>query len=238
MSCAPLRSLSEETAFPDHERKACSKLLLTSAGIKNPSINDALVGLLGKPIADSNALCIPTAGYGNPQGSPAGAWRFITGRATTPMCELPWKSLGVLELTALPSIEEERWVTGVREADALLVNGGDALYLCHWMRQSGLADLLPSLPETVWVGLSAGSMVMTPRIGEDFVGWKPPGGGDETLGMVDFSIFPHLDNPGLPENTLANAEKWAARLSGPAYAIDDETAFKVTDGVVEVVSEG
>jgi dipeptidase E len=214
------------------------KLLLTSAGIKNPSIHDALVELLGKPIADSNALCIPTAGYGHPQGSPGGAWRFITGRATTPMCELGWKSLGVLELTALPSIDEERWVSWVRETDVLLVNGGDALYLSHWMRQSGLADLLPSLPETVWAGLSAGSMVMTPRIGEDFVGWKPPDGGDSTLGIVDFSIFPHLDHEDLPDNSMAGAEKWAAEIQVPAYAIDDQTAIKVVGGAVEVVSEG
>ena len=131
------------------------------------------------------------------------------------MCELGWKSLGVLELTALPSVDEERWVPWVREADVLLVNGGDALYLCHWMRQSGLADLLPSLRDTVWVGLSAGSMVMTPRIGEDFVGWTPPTVGDSTLGIVDFSIFPHLDHELLPENTMAEAERWAAEYSGP-----------------------
>jgi dipeptidase E len=215
------------------------KLLLTSAGIKNTSIHDALVDLLGKPITDSSALCIPTAGYGHPQGSPGGAWRFISGTSSTPMCELGWKSLGVLELTALPSIDEERWSSWVREADVLLVNGGDALYLCHWMRQSGLADLLPSLDETVWVGLSAGSMVMTPRVGEDFVESKPSITGDDvTLGVVDFSIFPHLDHPDLPENTMANAERWAAGISNPAYAIDDETAIKVTDGNVEVVSEG
>jgi dipeptidase E len=214
------------------------KLLLTSAGIKNTSIHDALVDLLGKPVADASALCIPTAGYGHPQGSPGGAWRFITGRATTPMCELGWKSLGVLELTALPSIDRERWERWVREADVLLVNGGDALYLCHWMRQSGLADLLPSLPEKVWVGLSAGSMVMTPRIGSDFVGWKPPTGSDSTLGVVDFSIFPHLDHELLPENTMADAERWAAGIPNPAYAIDDQTAIKVVDGTVEVVSEG
>ena len=214
------------------------RFLLTSAGIKNASIHDALVELLGKPIAESNALCIPTAGYGHPQGSPAGAWRFITGRATTPMCELGWKSMGVLELTALPSVGKERWVPWVRETDVLLVNGGDALYLCHWMRQSGLVDLLPSLRETVWVGLSAGSMVMAPRIGEEFVGWKPPTGGDSALGIVDFSIFPHLDHELLPENTMADAERWAARIAGPAYAIDDDTAIKVTDGSVEVVSEG
>ena len=123
------------------------RFLLTSAGITNASIRDALVELLGKPIADSSALCIPTAGYGHPQGSPGGAWRFIAGRSAQPMCELGWKSLGVLELTALPSIDEERWVTWVRETDVLLVNGGDALYLGHWLRESGLADFLPSLVE-------------------------------------------------------------------------------------------
>ncbi len=154
------------------------------------------------------------------------------------MCELGWKSLGVLELTALPSIDEERWVPLVRETDVLLVAGGDALYLCHWMRQSGLADLLPSLRETVWVGLSAGSMVMTPCIGEDFVGWKPPTGGDRTLGIVDFSICPHLAHENMPGNSMAEAERWAAGIPGPAYAIDDQTAIKVVDGTVEVVSEG
>ncbi len=215
------------------------KFLLTSAGIKNPSIRNALVDLLGKPIAACSALCIPTAMYGHPMVGPGpGAWRFISGQSAEPMCELGWKSLGVLELTALPSIDEEHWVPKVWETDVLLVAGGDALYLCHWMRESGLADLLPSLRETVWVGLSAGSMVMTPRIGEDFVGWKPPTGNDSTLGIVDFSIFPHLDHEMLPDNSMADAERWAVGIQGPAYAIDDQTAIQVIDGAVEVVSEG
>jgi dipeptidase E len=214
------------------------RFLLTSAGIKNPSIHGALVDLLGKPIAESSALCIPTASHANP-GGPGQAWKFIAGQEPeTPMCELGWKSLGVLELTALPSIDEEDWVPVVRETDVLLVNGGDPLYLCHWMQQSGLAELLPTLHETVYVGLSAGSMVMAPNIGEDFVRWKPPTGGDETLGMVDFAIFPHLDHEMLPENTMADAERWAAGMSVPGYAIDDQTAIKVIDGAVEVVSEG
>jgi dipeptidase E len=154
------------------------------------------------------------------------------------MTELGWKSMGVLELTALPSLDQERWVPWVRETDVLLVNGGDALYLCHWIRQSGLADLLPSLTETAWVGLSAGSMVLTPRIGVDFVQWKPPTGGDETLGLVDFSICPHLAPEGVPGNTMAVAERWAAEIDGPAYAIDDDTAIQVVDGTVDVISEG
>ena len=216
------------------------KLLLTSAGITNTSIHAALVDLLGKPIAESSALCIPTATYAMPGGA-GNAWRLISGqRPSSPMCELGWKSLGVLELTALPSIDEELWVPMVRETDDLLVGGGDALYLCHWMRQSGLADLLPSLRrETVYVGLSAGSMVMAPNVGEEGVGgWRPPTGGDRTLGVVDFSLFPHLDHERLPENTLAHAERWAAKMQVPGYAIDDQTAIKVTDGAVEVVSEG
>jgi dipeptidase E len=213
------------------------RLLLTSAGIKNTSIQNALVELLNKPIAESDALCIPTALYGHPWAGPRQAWRCISGQEQgTPTVGLGWKSMGVLELTALPSLDEDRWVPLVRETDVLLVEGGDAAYLCHWMRASGLADLLPSLSETVWVGVSAGSMVMTPRIGEDFVTWPSPAG-DRTLGVVDFSIYPHVDNPDLP-NTMAAAERWAAGLSGPAYAIDDETAIKVVDGTVEVVSEG
>jgi dipeptidase E len=216
------------------------RLLLTSAGVKNASIHNALVDLLGKPIADSSALCIPTAQYGHPNVGPGeGPWKFISGREPrTPMIELGWQSVGVLELTALPSIDEDRWVPLVRETDVLLVAGGDALYLCHWIRESGLADLLPSLSEIVWVGLSAGSMVMTPRIGEDFVQWRPPTGDDSTLGIVDFSICPHVNGEGMPGNSMAEAESWAAGIEGPAYAIDDETAFKVTDGSVEVVSEG
>jgi dipeptidase E len=214
------------------------KLLLTSAGIKNPSINNALVELLGKPISESSALCIPTASYGHPMGGPGAAWRFIAGQASTPMCELGWMSLGVLELSALPSIDEELWIPLVQETDALLVGGGDALYLCHWMRESGLVDLFPSLREMVYVGFSGGSMVMTPNIGEEVVIWKPPAGGDEALGLVDFAIFPHVDHPDMPDNSMAEAARWAAGLPVPAYAIDDQTAIQVVDGAVEVISEG
>lgn len=216
------------------------KLLLASAGITNLSIRAALVGLLGKPIADSTALCIPTASYGMSGGGAIAAWRFIAGQEPDcPMTELGWRSVGVLELTALASLDAGQWVPTVRETDVLLVNGGDPMYLHHWMVESGLAELLPSLSDTVYVGLSAGSMVMTPRIGEDFVEWRPPSGaGDATLGLVDFAIFPHLDHPDLPHNGMANAERWAAGMTIPAYAIDDQTALKVTDAGVEVISEG
>lgn len=215
------------------------RLLLTSGGVTNATIRDALVDLLGKPIADSSALCIPTAQYGHPWVGPGvKAWEFISGNATNPMVDLGWKSVGVLELTALPSIDEERWVPLVRETDVLLVAGGDVLYLAYWMRQSGLADLLPSLTRTVWVGLSAGSMVMTPEVGDDFIQWRASAGDDSPLGLVDFSICPHLAPDGMPGNSMAEAKQWADGISGPAYAMDDQTAITVVDGTVEVVSEG
>jgi dipeptidase E len=222
------------------------RFLLTSGGISNTSIHDALVDLLGKPIAESSALCIPTAAYGAGTLGASMAYQFIGGSAASRLCGLGWKSLGVLELTALPSIKEEHWVPVVEETDALLVWGGDVLYLCHWMRQSGLADLLPSLRETVYVAVSAGSMVVTPNFGESYDDWfcrEPPAsdlpaGDDRALGLVDFSFFPHLDHERSPQNSLANAERWAAGIPVPTYAIDDQSAIKVTDGAVEVVTEG
>jgi dipeptidase E len=235
------------------------KLLLTSSGISNVSIRDALVGLLGQPISESSALVVPTAIYPFSVG-PQMAGRLIRGEVPTPLTDLGWASVGVLELTALPSIDQQVWAPTVRAADALLIWGGDPLYLSHWMRESGLAGLLPALGDTVYVGTSAGAMVTAsvfgetytePRAGigspltsEDMVFTTPHGDVSrifvtaEGTGLVDFAVIPHLDNDDHPDASLANAERWAKKLPVPAYAIDDATALTVIDGVVEVVSEG
>ncbi len=189
------------------------KLLLTSGGVTNPSIEAALVGLLGRPISECRALCIPTAQWGHPSCGPTSVRGFVVGVPPWHLTSLGWASVGLLELSALPSIGADRWVPWVRDADVLLVDGGDAAYLAHWMHASGLADLLPSLPELVWVGVSAGSMVMTPRIGEAFVTWRPPGGGDDrTLGVVDFST-----SPSSRTSTTSSCRRtpWPRRRSGP-----------------------
>ena len=213
------------------------KLLLTSAGIKNESIRASLIDLLGKPIADSSALVIPTATYAFSGGAQS-AWKIISGRAASPLCELGWKSVGVLELTALPSIDPEDWIPMVERTDVLLVGGGDPHYLCYWMRQSGLAEHFPILREMVYVGVSAGSLVMGPCVGGDFVSRSPLAQGDKTLGVVQFAMFPHLDNDAMPEHSMTRAEKWAEGIKVPGYAIDDETAIKVVDDSVQIISEG
>jgi dipeptidase E len=213
------------------------KLLLTSAGISNTSIRNALVDLLGKPIAESRALFIPTAIYGIDGGAHI-IRKVICGTLGDPFCELGWKSLGILELTALPTVKKELWLPMLQETDALLVGGGDCQYLCYWMQHSGLAELLPTLlRKTVYVGLSAGSMIMT-RFGTTYGNHTLPTGSDECLGIVDFAIHPHLEHESFPENSLMNLEHLASALPVPSYLIDDNTAIKVTDMSIEVISEG
>lgn len=213
------------------------KLLLTSAGISNVSIHNALVELLGKPVTEASALFIPTAIYALPGGGDI-ARRVITGSLGDPFCDMGWKSLGLMELTALPSIKRELWVPKIEETDALLIGGGDCQYLCYWMQHSGLADLLPTLlKKTVYVGLSAGSMIMT-RYGTTYSNHTLPAETAKSLNLLDFAIHPHLDYEAFPENSMTNLEKLAATLPMPSYAIDDQTAIKVTNGVIEVISEG
>ena len=190
------------------------KFLLTSAGIKNTSIHNALVDLLGKPIAECNALCIPTAIYPFP-GGPSMAYRFISGSTPSPMCELGWKSLGVLELTALPSIKKEYWIAAVQEADALLVYGGDVLYLCRWMRESGLAELLPSLRKTVYVGVSAGSMVTAPIFGETYDDPIRPSSSIRGWDWLTLRCFRTWTTRDHPESSTAKVERMAAEVPVP-----------------------
>lgn len=214
-------------------------MLLTSAGVRNPAIRAALDQLLPRPVEECNALCIPTAMYGHLSlAGAARTWEFVAGRSEQPQVELGWKSVGLLELAVLPSLPEQQWRPLIEQCDVLLVSGGDAVYLAHWVRESGLLDAVRDRPELVWVGMSAGSMVMAPRIGADFMNWQPPSGADKTLGLVEFSIFPHVDHPSLPENTMAEAERWAATLGNPAYAIDDESAVVVDGDQIGVVGEG
>ncbi|HYK57565.1 MAG TPA: Type 1 glutamine amidotransferase-like domain-containing protein [Flavisolibacter sp.] len=213
------------------------KLLLTSAGISNISIRNALVDLLGKPIEESKALFIPTAIYGITGGAEI-IRKVICGTMGDPFCEAGWKSLGLLELTALPAMKKELWLTVLQETDVLLVGGGDCQYLCYWMQRSGLAEMLPSLlHKIVYVGLSAGSMIMT-RFGTTYGNHTLPSESEKSLGYVDFAIHPHLNHEWFPDNSLSNLEKLANTIPVPSYAIDDNTAIKVIDNNIEVVSEG
>ncbi|HWD87507.1 MAG TPA: Type 1 glutamine amidotransferase-like domain-containing protein [Mucilaginibacter sp.] len=236
------------------------KLLLTSSGVTNESIRESLVQLLGKPINESGALFIPTGVYPF-AGGPNYAWWPIAGKMQPALVGLGWKSMGLLELTALPSINKDTWVPSVIETDALLVWGGDPLYLAYWFEQSGLSAVLRSLnKDMVYVGVSAGSMVTSAVFGETYSGPRAGSGtaltsekitfstaGGEInmtyltakgIGLVDFAMIPHFNNPGHPDACGLNAELWASKIPAPVYAIDDQTAIQVTADRTQVISEG
>ncbi len=237
-----------------HERQKESernsmKLLLTSAGLTNKSIRVALEDRLGKPIASSKAVYIPTAMYGHPGGS-SFVWKGLREQG-----ELGWQELGVLELTTLPSLPEQYWLPPLEAADVIWVSGGNAWYLSYWMQASGFAQRVPKLlSKAVYVGVSAGSMMVTHSLHVNLEELKatgryhddeyntvapPNAGSDKTLGLVDFVIRPHLNLVEyFPTITLSYLEKAAARVAMPMYAIDDQTAIQVVDGNVGVISEG
>ena len=214
------------------------EILLTSNGITNTTIHDALVDLLGKPIAESSALYIPTGVQPFP-GGPSHVYGFLTGTVGGPMCALGWKSLGVLELTALPSIKRQHGSRLSRKS------------MRCWSGEEPVVSVL--LDEAIRARRPLAVAAARGRVrgyerrsdggdsrlgGETYDDSEPLTGSDEALGLVELSVFPHLEREDMPDTSLANIERWAVRLSVPAYAIDDQTAIRVVDGNVEVVSEG
>lgn len=211
------------------------KLLLTSGGITNQSISKALFDLVGKKPEDTSLAFIPTA-------------------ATWEMGDKDWfindiiniynqnfKSISIVDISAIP---ENKWRPQLEEADVLFFEGGYTYHLMKWINESGLVKILPELLKTkVWVGVSAGSMVTNPDLAakisqavydEDFdkIGEMPG------LNYVDLYTLPHLNSPHFPKLTEDNIRKIAERIPKKIYALDDQSALKVVNGKVEIISEG
>jgi dipeptidase E len=224
------------------------RLLLTSAGITNESIRNALLELVGKPFTESRAICIPTAIYAYPGGT-GYAWRLLR-----ELADLGWSEFGVLELTTLPTILEQDWLPAVQAADVIIVGGGNTGYLSYWMFESGFAARLPALLETrVYLSISAGGAMVTHGLNidrerlektgiyydDEYDEAAPPSaGGDKTIPLVNFVIRPHLNAEYFPSATLENMARAAAKVTVPLYAFDDQTALKVVGDKVEIISEG
>lgn len=213
------------------------RFLLTSSGVANGTIRRALDRLLPRPLDECSALVVPTAGHWFDPGIAAD---LVTGARGGPLANLGWASLGVLELTALPSIPAEAWLPRLRTTDVLLVGGGDPTYLAGWMRRSGFVDALAGLrDDVVYVGSSAGSQAVGASLGRSYNDRDlDPHGPEAPLGLVDLALYPHLDDPAMEDTRLDAIRDWARDVPCDAYAIDDASALVVVDGVVEVVSEG
>ncbi len=211
------------------------KLLLTSAGLTNESISRTLLDLAEKPANDLSVVFIPTASnveMGDKSWLIDDLWNLQ---------KQGFNSLDIVDISALA---QEIWQPRVEAADVLVVGGGNSFHLMHWLNVSGLSKLLPELLKTrTYVGISAGSMVMSKDLSlshsqrlydedlertEDMVG----------LGFVDFFTRPHLNSPHFTKIKKEYLEELAQEIPEVIYALDDDSALKVVDGKVEVVSEG
>ncbi|MEK7193298.1 MAG: Type 1 glutamine amidotransferase-like domain-containing protein [Patescibacteria group bacterium] len=213
------------------------KLLLTSGGIMNQSMVKALADLLGKPFSEANLAFIPTAANVEVGDK---SWLI---NDLNDMKNLGFKEVDIVDIAALH--EEKMWRPRLENADVLVFGGGNSFYLMHWMEKSGLEKFFPELLKTrVYVGISAGSIVTNPGLltsqsdrnfyGDEAKGYTNTRG----LGFVNFHIRPHLNSPYFPNVTQELLEKLAREIQEPLYAIDDQTALKVVDGKLEIITEG
>ncbi len=210
------------------------KLLLTSGGITNKSIANALFDLVGKKPQDTSLVFIPTA-----SNVEKGDKEWLIDDLVN-LKKQGFKSIDIADISA---VDEKIWRPKMEEADVLFFEGGNTYHLMEWINKSGLVHLLPELLKTkIYVGLSAGSMVTNPDLdvrlsqiiyGEDFEKVTMKG-----LHYVDFYFLPHLNSPHFPARMEENIKKMAEELTRKIYALDDNSALKVVDGTVEVVSEG
>jgi dipeptidase E len=211
------------------------KLLLTSAGISNKSIVDALLSLTKKPFVKLHLAIIPTALNIEDGGK---EW-FIDDLVN---CQkLGLKSIDIVDISALP---KDVWFPRLKQADILFFEGGNTFYLMYWLKKSGLDKLLPKLLETkVYIGVSAGSMVACKHLGLSTSKRLYDEGveencEDEGLNFVDFLIMPHLNSPYFTNVRLDKLKKIADEIGETFYAIDDDTAIKIDDEKMEIISEG
>jgi dipeptidase E len=212
------------------------KLLLTSAGITNQSIANAFLELVGKPANEIKVAFIPTAmnvEKGNKE------W-FINDLID--LKNLNLKSIDIVDISALP---KAIWLERIKDMDVLLFSGGNTGHLMNWITQSRLQEILPELLKTkVWVGISAGSMVTNPSLHfsskdakiyyEDYFGYSK----EEALNFTNFYVRPHFNSPHFPHANKEIIGTIAKEFNVPVYALDDQSALKVIDGKIEVISEG
>ena len=210
-------------------------LLLTSGGLSNDSIIDSLKDLTKSSFDKLKLAFVPTAS----NMESGDKWWLLDDLET--IRKLKFKSIDLVDISALP---RKIWKKRLEEADVLLFEGGNTFHLNYWVHHSGLSKLLPELLKTrVYVGISAGTIIMTPslilsssekeplrEIGEEVI--------EKGLAFVDFLVEPHMNNSHFPENTFVQLEKRSRDIPHTIYALDDNSAVKVNNEKVEVISEG
>jgi dipeptidase E len=212
------------------------KLLLTSNGLSNQSIANALIELTGKPASETTIVFIPTA---------MNVARGSKGWFINDLSNIKKQGFKFIDIVDISALSKEVWLPKIESGDVLFFSGGNTYHLMYWLKESGLFELLPELLKTrVYAGISAGSIVTNPSIAYtsedkkkyyvDNFGYK-----DETaLNFVDFYTYPHFNSPKHIFSRKETLEKIAKKTQKTVYGLDDESALKIVDDAVTVVTEG
>lgn len=207
------------------------KLLLTSTGITNPTIQRKFIAMVGKQPQAISLAYIPTAINAHP--SPNKRW------AIDNIIRLDNMAIGAIDIVDFSALPKDIWLPRLKAADVLFVEGGMPTYLLDKMKEAGLDQLLTTeLSDKVYVGCSAGSNILGEVIIKSTKDTQEGYAAHEGLRLVDFSIRPHFFRPDRSQFTEAMIGGLAKKYASTFYAIDDDTAIAVEDGTVEVVTEG
>lgn len=211
------------------------KLLLTSGGLTNDSIARALFSLTGKPPEETSIVFVPTA-----SNVEVGDKSWLI----NDLFNLKKQNFKSIEITDISAVDEKIWKSSFDRCDVLFFEGGNTYHLMRWLDRTGLSKTLSDLlQDKVYVGVSAGSMVTNPDLvlklnqqiyEEDMLETEQMRG----LNLVDFYFLPHLNSEWFGKMKRENIEKVGSEIDKTIYALDDQSALKIIDGNIEVISEG
>lgn len=210
------------------------KLLLTSAGLTNNTLVQALKDLVEKPFSDLNVTYIPTAA----NVEDVDKWWVVEDMQRVQ--QLGWKYFDIVDFSAVP---KDIWLPRLERADVVVVGGGSSYHLMHAIESlDNKEDFINLLQRKVYVGISSGSMI-TAQIAqfgwdEEFYGIQTPVKIGNGLKFVDFYIMPHWGEEDFSKVTKENIAKIAKQIASPVYLIDNQTAIMIVDNKLTVVSEG
>lgn len=213
------------------------KLVLTSGGISNKSIESELKNIIGKDFENLKMLFCTTAS--NYEGGEMNGWLIKDIEC--------FNNLGFkIDVCDINGIETEKILSRFEWADVLFFEGGNTQWLRRSIKNSGLEEHLNKLLETrVWIGASAGSCVLCPTICnscQDLFDENIEGFPIDGLGFVDFQFVPHFNDdfcPKIRKENLINASNNLTKIDGKKlYVVDDNGAVFVDGDNIKVISEG
>lgn len=197
-------------------KQAWNRVLLTSAGFEDwdgrqkTHIVNRFLAMLDKPAYEARVLFIPTAAIDD-EAREMAAW-----------CRRELLGVGILEENiTLYDIDGSLTEDEAMKFDVIYFTGGNTGHLHQRIRETGFDTIIKKLvyANKVYVGVSAGSIIATPNIGDAF--------DKETAGLALVHAYISVHQP---EGTLAQSG-----LPLPHIPLTDNQALAVSWAGYEII---